>query len=407
MPMDDVQSSELFALPTGRSSVYFRSFLAAINEQNQLVHKEQVTENGPFEDSFTTLSGATYHANTLQASITGEGYVAILAQGQSDNNLYYICESASAGTQRFNGPVNLGHPDGVTDFTSTVMLRGFTGLPNVFVTDATGSQSIWWKYANTYTIKKETVTVTPPGTDEPIEVTAEEQVPPAQAWSDWQEIPGSLAQLTAGNNADGRIILAGINGDQVPYINIQTQRDPLLKPEWQGWQDIAEGLSGFEQLVVAIDGFALVHIFARIGKCLYKKVQTQVNKDEFSPWVLFASFPDTLYTFTVGVNADNGLYVVAQVGSGAQSPLYGWHQNGANNVWSTPSVIAHVPGDGSLSLEPQADLTLNLYSYDQAGHSASFINQTQPDHWSPSWSALGSGLASIAVTHDITPNPAD
>lgn len=405
MSIDETIQDE--ALPSGLvSPSYFRIFVGAIDGQGHLVYKDQVSENGPFADNFTQLTDSTYTPATLRASLTMDGYVSLIAEATGSQNLLYLAESpGSESTNRFRDPVDLGKPSSVSAFQDTVLLRGLNGLSNVFGIGA--DDTIWWKYKNPYTVGQETVSTVPPGTETPIEVTVAVPKPPAQPWSDWQQLPGALKSVRATNNADGRIILAGLNDTGVPYLNFQDSESPFLPEGWEGWQDIQGSLSGFEQIEIAIDGDGFVFIFGRIGANIYKKVQTEMSGNVFTDWLQFAAFDLPIQTFAVGASGTGGLYLAAQVGTGAGSPIYGIRQTtGAHTAWTTPMVIAYAPGNLELLLQGEADQKLILFALDTDSRELSYIVQQLPDHWSGNWTGLGSSISSFTATHDITPSDA-
>ncbi|WP_269580824.1 hypothetical protein [Roseibium sp. Sym1] len=406
MSAEDTIPEEFEGVVTTAPS-FFRIFFAAITPGGALEYKEQTQENGGYAADFTQLTQTTFKPAPLNASSTQEGYVALLAADGTTGNLTYIRESRNEDApERFAPPQDLGKPDGVPDFLDTVLINGVTGRQNVFVTSSAAGNAIWWKFQNVNTVKKETVTVVPPGTETPVEITVPVEVPPSQPWADWQQLPGGLCSITACQNADGRIILAGINADSVPYMNMQSSDRPLLPEGWLGWKDIAGGLSGFEQLVCGIDGNALVHVFARIGSKIYIMSQTEVGAYDFTGWALFASFDAPVQTMTVSVSSNDGLYLAAQVGSGADSPVYAKYQTGgADNNWSAPQIIAHVANDSALVLQPNADTTLSLFALETGTGDAAVLNQISLAHWSAAWTPLGGPLAAIALTQDVTPNP--
>ncbi|WP_417673772.1 hypothetical protein [Roseibium sp.] len=405
MSIDETIQEEILASGLVSPS-YFRIFVGAIDGQGHLVYKDQVNENGPFADNFTQLTDNTYKPATLRAALTMEGYVSLIAEATGTQSLLYLAESpGSEATNRFRKPVDLGKPSSVSAFQDTVLLRGLNGLSNVFGLGA--DDTIWWKYKNSYTVGQETVTTIPPGTETPIEVTVAVAKPPTQPWSDWQQLPGALKTVRATNNADGRIILVGLNEAQVPYLNFQSSDRPFLPEGWEGWQDIQGSLSGFEQIEIAIDGDGFVYIFGRIGANIYKKVQTEMSGNVFTDWLLFAAFDLPIQTFAVGASSNDGLYLAAQVGSGAGSPIYGIRQTtGAHSAWTTPTVIAYAPGNLELNLYGEADQKLILFALDTESRELSYILQQLPDHWSANWTGLGSFVADFTVTHDITPTGA-
>ncbi len=398
-----------YAGSTRTEPSYFRIFFGVIGQDGQLFYKDQTTENGPFDPDFTVYPELQYQGSKLNASVTQGGYVALLAAASdAGGDLIYIQEDSSEkATERFSSPVDLGKPAGVPGYLDTLMIHGLGNLQNVFLTSAGSDNAIWWKYQNPNTIIEETKTVIPPGTDTPVEVTAPVEVPPSEPWSDWQQLPGALTSLAGTQNADGRIILLGINAGSVPYLNFQTSDRPLLPEHWKGWEDISGGLTGFDQLVCGIGVNALVHIFARIGSKIYMKVQQEVSSESFSAWSLFASFDEPVQTMALSIGSNEGLYLVAQVGSGAGSPVYSRYQiPGMIDQWSGLQVIAHVEADSLLVLQANADTNLSLFALDAATGEASYITQQTLAHWSAKWVPLGSQISSMALTQDITVNPA-
>lgn len=384
----------------------FRIFFAAVSEGGTLQYKDQSGENGPFDADFTQIARTSFATGHLNASSTQEGYVALLAQQAEGGALTYFRESrdADSGT-RFAPPVDLGLPEGVSGVTDTALINGITGRQNVFVTASDAGNAIWWKYQNVNTVVEETVTVVPPGTETPIEITVPVEIPPSQPWGDWQQLDGSLVSLSPVQNADGRIILAGLDADAVPYLNFQSSDRPLLPEGWLGWQDISGGLTGFQELACGIGADALVHIFASIGSKIYLRVQEDVSSTRFSDWSLFASFADPVGSMALCVGPNSGLYLVAQVGSGADSPVYGAHQTGgADSDWSAPAIIAHVANDSTLMLQPNANTRLSLFALETATGAASYIDQQTRGTWSAVWTPLGSSLAQIGLTQDISAN---
>ena len=264
----------------------------------------------------------------------------------------------------------------------------------------------WWKFQNAPVIKLETFSAIPPGTDKAVDVTAQTKVPPSQIWSDWQQIPGTMKSLRALNNADGRLILTGLDGANVPFINFQAGLRPFLPEKWEGWQDMQGGLSGFEQIEIGMDAGGIVHLFARIGARIYSRYQAEVSQTDFTPWVLFAAYDAPVHDFTLGTDKDGGLYLVAQVGSQSDSPLYASFQTGSTPAaWSGPKVIGHGEPADKLVLRPNADMELSLFALSSGSGALGYVDQVSADHWTAVWTGLGSGYRGYAVTCDITPTP--
>lgn len=393
--------------PVSNQPNYFRIFFAAVSPTGTLEYKDQTSENGGYLENPTSLAQVSFASNHLNASVTQEGYVSLLATQVSDGQPIYIRERRNEQTgERFAEPQELGLPSGVSQCLDTLLINGVTGRQNVFLTSASADNAIWWKHQNPNTVSEETITVTPPGTDTPIEVTVPVEHPPAQIWSDWQQLPGALQSLAATQNGDNRIVLVGVNASGSAYLTLQSSDRPSVVEGWEEWQDISGGLSGFEQLICGIDGASIVHVFARIGMSIYMKVQTQVGSSSFSDWVLFASFADVVQAMAVDVSSNCGLYLVALVGSGSIGTIYAKYQTDAGGpIWSVPQAIAQVASDSTLTLQANADTTLTLFALDNGDNSAAYLTQQSLAHWSAVWTSLGGPYASIATTEDITPNP--
>jgi len=396
---EDVMAEAVNSQPS-----YFRIFVAAIDTDGNLVYVDQTSDNGPFADTPTRLTTMSFDSTPLQASTTMDGYVSVLAQQNGTRHLIYVAETRDPNApERFDEPVDLCVPPSVSAFRDTKLINGLNGLPNVFGTSANTDEAIWWKYMNPYETTTVTETVTPPGTDTPIEVNVEVPVPPSQPWSDWIQIPGGLVSITAIQNADGRLILGGLNGNQTPYINFQNSDHPGKPEGWIGWQDISGYVGDLEQLELAIDGNALVHIFGRVGTNIYMKVQTETAADRFTDWILLAAFEAPLQDFAVGMNTNGGLYLTAQAGSGQASPIYSTHQTGpALSEWTTPTVVAFAESNSKYVLQSNANTMLSLFALNIDANMIDYTTELRPNRWQAGWTRIGQNLTSMAITQDVT-----
>src|SRR5262249_2783338 len=146
----------------------------------------------------------------------------------------YIDEKPNTLSEEWNTPVSLGTPSGSpAGFNFLAMAFDADGRVEVFGTG--NNDTIWWKYQNPNRIVSKTITITPPGTDTPMTITVNEVAPPLTPWSDWFQIPGQLRPIKALRNADGRIILFGINRDGHLYRNEQKVARALQPSDWAGW----------------------------------------------------------------------------------------------------------------------------------------------------------------------------
>ena len=391
------------------SPAYYRIFVAVVLSDGSLAYTDQVSENGPFSGNGTPLSDDKFVAAGLCASTTLDGYVSLIAQAKDTHDLTYFAErKQDEGGSRFVDPVNLGKPATVSSSTTAILTDGFNGLANVFALSADPDNSIWWKYQNPPTITSTTETVTPPGTDTPVEVTADVRVPPSEPWSDWMQIPGAMTSITATNNADGRLILAGLKSEIYPYLNFQDGDDPLSVDSWSGWNPLVDGsVVSVEQLELAMDARSIVHIFARNGSRIYMKTQTQVSKNAFTDWVLFADFEDAIQTIAVSNNDDGSLYVAVHVGTGMDSPIYTMHQSASTpGHWTTPrrAIYMREAGGTAVSLFPNADMQLSMFVCNLSTQKLNYTMQAAGEFWQAGWTPLGEKVVNFSVTQDVTPS---
>ncbi len=392
------------------SPAYYRIFVASILNDGWLVYTDQVSENGPFSGNATVLSDRKFTGQGLSASTTIDGYVSLVAQAQGSHELIYFAErKLGEEGKRFAEEIDLGKPAGMSSASTALLCMGLNGLANVFALDSGSAGAVWWKYHNPPGTETRTETVTPPGTDTPIEVTVEVRVPPTKPWSDWVDLAGGLKQVTATNNADGRLILAGLNASGGPFLNMQTSDNPSTAEHWTGWRSLVDGsVVSFDQLEMAMDANALVHIFARHGSRIYMKVQTEVSSESFTDWVLFAVFDHPIQTIAVANNDDGGLYVAAHVGEGMESPIYSTHQiDNSTRHWTAPRIATFMrePGPVDIELFPNADTELSMFVLNTRSHDLNYTRQSADGFWLSGWKPVGEKLASFSVTQDVTPNP--
>jgi hypothetical protein len=228
----------------------------------QLVYKAQTKPNGPWGANWTTID-TTHIYVFMAAGLTGDGRVAVVAQPNAGPGLVYIDEKPNTSTQQWNAPVDLGRPTPTTSFINLSTAFDADGRVEVFATDNTNA--IWWKYQNPSQIVQKVVRVTPPGTTTPIDVTVDVVVPPATPWSNWFQIPGGLVEIKALRNADGRIILFGINSAGHLYRNEQKVARALQPGDWAGWVQMDSPVSGTflpGTMAPSLDRFGAVNLFA-------------------------------------------------------------------------------------------------------------------------------------------------
>lgn len=403
MPNRDSVSTEI-AAGADISPSYFRILVAAINRAGELIYADQLSENGPMPQEFTRLGTQSYTSANLQASTTMDGYVSILAARSENHHLMYFAESRSdTGGGRFSDPEDLGLPKSTSGFDGTNLINGLNGLANIFGVTPGHEPETWWKFENPYTVETVTEFVTPPGMKQPIEVTVQEVVPPSQRWSDWAQIPGKMVSVSAANNADGRIFLAGLDDQGCPSLNVQTDKDPDSPEFWSGWTPLDPGVGTVSQIEMMLDANSLLHIFASCGQNIYMKVQTEVGKTSFTDWVMFAMYSAPVNGFAVGAGVDGLLCLTAQIGTKGPTAIFGSYQlPDAPNSWSQPAKFATNPALSELVLQPNADARISLFARSAETGLLRSLDQVIGNFWSVEWKTLHAEICNFATTQDVS-----
>lgn len=398
-------SLEEFSIFKSNQPGFYRLFIGGITAEGRLVYNEQSSENSGFSDDFKTLTDLTYSPAGFQASTTHGGYVALLAQQNTAEELLYITEDqCKERSHRWAQPTQLGMPSGLSKFTATAMHHGINGLVNVFGTAANDSSNIWWKFQNPNQIKTREERVMPPGTTDPISLRVEVAEPPDTIWSDWHALPKSMVEINAASLTDRKILLAGLDVEGQAYICAQKGKDPFAVENWGEWHNLQDGLGPFQQMEVAANTEGLLFLFARCENNIYMKQQSRLGQCEFMPWVLFASFKANLSTLALGTYKNGGVYVVAQVEDRGEGPLFAAHQTGELlNRWSPLTLIAASRNSSQLVLQPGANTDLNLFALSTDSQSLAYTRQITEDFWQASWTQLASNIESFALTIDVTP----
>ena len=411
--MSDDTANDTPMPETSTDPSYFRILVAAVSDGGVLCAASQTQENGPFGDFSSVVSDEQeYNTGLIAASTTLDGYVAIAAT--SSVGVTYVAENPEGSdSNRWLGAVVLPYPDGVTGLSSISMQRGLSGRDSILISNG----SLWFVTKNSPTIKQEQVTETPPGTTEPITVTVNVSVPPAQPWGSWVSLGGSsLANYDVGMNGNGALVIVAVDQEGAIQMKYQTNLDPDQNPTWSDWSTISGSMTGVSLAKTILDGQALVHQFAVKEGAIYTRQQSKVGSmTDFTDWALFyqASSGYTISDLALGVNGNDGLYAAWQVLEGGSQPvndpIYGSYQTFSGDPvvasWSTPAVIGTLDAPVALSMIPNADTDLSLFYFAPQNSSSGYITQVLPnsDKWSASWTELGSDLSTIALTVDLTP----
>jgi hypothetical protein len=278
----------------------------------QLMYRAQTKPNGPWEADWTLVVQSPYF-HAMGAGLTGDGRVAIVAQTATNAGVLYIDEKLDTLKQEWNAPVDLGKPPGVAAFYYLTTTFDVDGRVEVFGTD--NNNGIWWKYQNPSRIVQKTVTITPPGTHTPITVTVDEIVPPQTPWSDWIRLPGGLSQIKAIRNADGRIILFGINPDHHLYRCEQKVAQATKPGDWTGWVQMDNAVSGkiqFRTMAPVLDKMGAVNLFV-VGldsHQIYHARQSPPCTQTWTGWSTPGLSRDGMQMVCAGMDGDDHLVVI-------------------------------------------------------------------------------------------------
>jgi hypothetical protein len=382
-------------------------------DNNQLVWTAQATPNGPWTGTLTPVDTG-YAYIVLGTGSTLDGRVAMVAQTTgSPASVHYIDEAvqqAPGGGQRWNAPHDLGMPDGLAGFQQLVLGRGPSGRVEVYGVDA-DSGIVWWCYQNPMTTETRTETVTPPGTDTPIEVTVEVLVPPATLWSSWVGLPaGDVARISLVNDASGRIMLIAIgrNPDETPvYVNAQTALQALDLGDWTGWQRVDDAASGTAKSLPCgiLDDTDAVNIFMVSSDNEVSQLRQAVPDEEgWLGWTKPGMTSATLINVTSGFDGDGLIMLVAVAQDGGVWANLQTHVAGQR--WNGWEKIATASGFGEAAMDYNSDGRLSYFLGASQNNSVSVISQAARNSttWGAGWSQIApSGILTYGIVHDLTP----
>jgi hypothetical protein len=389
-----------------------RLMVVAINAGGRLVYRAQTKPNGPWEANWTTIDNARTYAG-MAAGLTGDGRVAVVGQ-QPSGAPFYIDEKPNTLSQEWNTPFNLGTPAGSPAGLNFLALSSDAdGRVEVFGTGL--NDTIWWKYQNPSQIVQKVVRVTPPGTGTPIDVTVDVVVPPATPWSNWLQIPGGLRQIKALRNADGRIILFGINSNGHLYRNEQKVARALQPGDWAGWVQMDTPGSGTFQgtsMAPSVDRAGAVNLFVinNNNQILHAR-QAPPCTATWTAWTTPGLIKGGVGSVAAGIDGDDHLVVVATDASISSAPLH--HVTVQTDVeaqqWSGWTIFSGDSGAAQTALDYNADGRLTFFSHRIGAGTLGglrFLSQTAFDstEWDWGYTELAAnGINQYAVVRDLTP----
>ncbi|WP_137930303.1 hypothetical protein [Mesorhizobium comanense] len=399
------------AAPSAPGAPFFelsRLMVVAINAPaGQLIQKAQASPNGAWASAWSPIAPGAYLIMTV--GLTKDGRVAVVAQASGTVNLSFITEDANqvGPIDKWNPPVNIGAPPGVTSYQKLSMARDVDGRIEIFLTDNQGR--IWWIYQNPDQIVQVQKTITPPGTTTPIVVTVDELRPPAQPWSAWQQIPGGLVAVTAIRQADGRIALFGINSGLHLYRCQQAKAQALVPADWTQWVQIDTPATGlFTEMAPVVGPLGATNLFAMTqgGQVLHTK-QQPAGSDTWTVWATPGYSRVPKYTLCAGIQGDGDIMLAASDQQHVHS--FNAQYDAATQNWSGWRDFNGSSANTRLSLDYNADGRLALFSMIITNNGTNglwTINQMLMDssEWEWAWTMLAdTGIKQALVVRDLTP----
>jgi hypothetical protein len=403
-------------IDTATDSSRFQLFIAAVNENAELVYTNQTTLNGPFQKSWTRI-GTDDFMGVVASGTTLDGRVAIIAVEKSTLEVHYVAEAPqnADGKDRWLPAENLGRPKGVPSFAELQLIRGVDGLDNVFgASTADNKTSLWWTYRNPPKIVTKTIEVTPPGSDTPMTITVQETAPPDTPWSNWININGALVgtfhKMKAANNADGRIVLTGVDTNGRPWVSQQKSDDPFQKESWTDWcMPGGEAAPAASAITPALGADGYVSVFTSTNDGLLRSRQAKPGGALWGPLSAPGQIQDNVSTHAVSIDADGQFYVAVLnfTPPGETNTIYGVQEVGTLDArWTSWQRISSFSDPDGLRLHYNADGTLLLFSINKKTRTLWSMQQVAKNstEWYYFWTDLGGQLIDFSVTQDLTPS---
>jgi YD repeat-containing protein len=411
------QPHHLLKRPEGEALFELSRLMAvALDKSGHLVSRAQTRPNGPWEGDWTTIDKSQTYTG-MTAGIIGDGRVAAIARRTTQGNgLSYVVEAVDCTkVERWDPPVDLGMPSGVSAFRNVAMKLDADSRLEIFAIDGAdvdqGGGRIWWKYQNPIGIERKEVTVTPPGTRTPVTVAVDVVVPPKKPWSEWFVLSGALTQLIAGRMSDGRLVLFGVNKLGHLYRGEQRERRALQPGDWSNWVRMDEAIGPIaavgRPVAVARDSAGFLNLFAvaRGNQVLHAR-QTKPNASNWTDWSTPGYLRQGVKSMAVGLDGSGRLVLVASDGTNLNVNLQ-WDAKAQQ--WSGWNLLQETaPPLATLALDYNADGRLTLFEHRVPTSGLRCVSQMVRDstEWELNWAQLAGdnpGLQDCVVVRDLTP----
>lgn len=377
---------------------------------NRLFWKSQIAPNGPFGPKWHPIGPTSY--NILSGGMTLGGQIAIVAQTSHDPSVHLLIadETSDPPFRNWRKPVDLGLPEGVTEFVQVAITTGPSGRMQIFGVDGK-SGAVWWIYQNPDRVVEKTEEVIPPGDKKPITVHVMVPVPPLKPWSDWLKLDGKdVSRISLGKNADGRVVLFGTGTNpkkREVFRNTQTSLKTLKVDQWSGWIRMDNEASGFavSNPVAVLDTNGAVNLFM-IGN-YGEPVQIWQDPPGTDTWTAW-SRPGMIGTAqaNLAVGFDGGGHI-SLVATDADNLVSANQQSDVpRQQWNGWQGIGMAPGTGMLAINYNADGRLSLFLGGDPKDALTCVSQIAVDStsWEAGWTPLSSeSISRYTVVRD--PNP--
>jgi hypothetical protein len=343
--------------------------VAVLGSTSRLVYRAQTKPNGPWEANWSPIDTTPQLYGWIAAGIAGDGRVAVVAQRASGPpGVSFIIEAPDSNVvESWNPPVDLGKPTGANNLSQLAMVADRDGRIEVFALDVIGTDPggcrVWWKYQNPNRIVQKQVKVTPPGTDTPITVTVDETAPPATPWSDWFLLPGGLVTIQAKRNADGRVILFGVNSLGHLYRKEQNVAQALQPSDWTSWVQMDDDVTKtFSTFSATLDKLGAVNLFAIAqGGQVFHARQAPACTSTWAGWTTPGFIREGVQALAASLDGDDDIVLVAT--DKARIHNTNQQRNAEAQQWTGWIAFNIADHPAQLALDYNADGRLSLFSH--------------------------------------------
>ncbi|MEM7497422.1 MAG: hypothetical protein AAF371_05440 [Pseudomonadota bacterium] len=367
--------------------------------------KAQVAPSGPWGNTWIPIGDGSYVS--LAGGATCDGRVALAALPSDGGGLRFIVEATEKArdAKRWDAPVDLDLPPGVTGFSDIAMIRDAGGRIEIFAVDAEAGR-IWWIFENPPRVVEKTEEVIPPGQTKPITVHVHVPAPPLTPWSDWQSFGEPVSHISVTSLADDRIALFA-NGYGAAagavYRSQQTKAVATEPSDWAPFVNMDDAASGpaASAPVAALDREGALNLFVigADGQVIQRR-QTPPGSETWGPWIRPGMAAARMTMLAAGIGGTGAVTLIA---ADAEGTLYANQQiNARHQQWSDWGAIATASGLAGIGTDYTADGGLVVFA---AGAGIRALNQAVPEatSWEAAFTTLSDSFDNLVVVRDLIP----